>query len=120
MLGYYKPEGQDNVHFIRITFMYQEFVGHVTLMHGGNIKGADMLREALEFWVYADDDYMNSLVENDCKLKLHHSETKDEYWYSMEMKHVSGRDEYLIHDDLNDIEIQDMIVKVEIASYKEE
>lgn len=115
-MQYYKPKSGDNLHVIRVTFAYEEFVGHVEIPVHGNCKGADILDEGLSFWEVCEEDDMKHIISNDCKLRLHHNEAKDKYWYSMEMKHISGRDEYLIHDKLEDEELQDMIVKVEIIS----
>lgn len=110
MLEKYSP-GHHNKHTLRLTFNYGGYVGHVAFCVGGNCKGVSVLETPLDFLEDCDEDYMDTLIENDCNLTLYTNEC-DEWWFSLELH--SG-EEVCVFDDLDADDISEFVVAVEIV-----
>ncbi|MFR1104832.1 MAG: DUF5406 family protein [Acutalibacteraceae bacterium] len=109
MLKYYAPGSGNNEHTIRITFMVDDYVGHVAFVMGGNCRGSALLKaDFLEFDTQEDIDLY---TENDCACTYH----PDDDMYSAILKNSDG-DTLCIDGD--EREFQDAVVAIEYTNVK--
>lgn len=103
-------QGQTGCHIVGVTFMHEDYKGHVSWKEFGNCRGLDILYldDCCEF---EDPDFINNLIDNDCGLKL--IEEGGEY-VELTLTNESG-DKLLL--EVNTEELSDFVVKVEIEDY---
>ena len=96
------------VHTIRVTFMQEDYIGHVSYEVGGNCKGGNLLdpNDVLEC------DY--PFTENDCRFRC----VDEEMPYFEAMLHNAAGDALIVEGDENDM--LNMIVSIEIAAVRED
>lgn len=101
----YDIEIRNGVHRVKVTLQCREYTGHIWTNMGGNCYG----KTNLDF----DFECVGEDLENDCKLKYH----EDEDWFSAILKDKNGNT-CAVEGSASDF--NDMIVALEIISYKSE
>jgi hypothetical protein len=116
MITNYKP-AERNTHTVRITFNSEGYTGHISYKVGGNLKGLDIIENAVSFIETCDEDDIERLVENDCQFEIDFDDETDEATFGIVL--TKGEDNSKFIDILED-DIRNMIVAVEIADVKSE
>ena len=107
MIKYYKPEGY-GTHIVRVTFMMEDYVGHVAFPVGGNCKGEALLNAG--FLEEDTQPIIECYKENDCEFKFH----EDNECYSAFLKNPAGE---TIEVEAEACDMYDMIVGIEIVDF---
>lgn len=104
---YNLDEFNNTTHTIRVTFMYEDYIGHISYKISGNCRGADLLDA--NFLEYTDQEDIDKYVENDCELKV------DEDWniFSIVLHSPDGG---TFSFEGKDDELQEFIVAIEIVA----
>lgn len=109
MIKSYPVDSEFNAHTVRITFMVDEYAGHIAFNIGGNCRGAALLNTD-----FLDEDTQEDIdryIENDCDFRFH-DDGGDGYFSAVFIdaeRHrlsVTGTSE----------ELKDMIVRLEIEA----
>lgn len=106
MIDNYNLNINSAVHTIRVTFMVDNFVGHVAYKLRGNCKGLDVLEPMFDSHEQSDID---NYVENDCEF------TYCEYAYCYTLVLTNGEGERCLIE-ADDDELRNMIVALEIVN----
>lgn len=114
MINNYDPHDY-NRHTLRITLNYRGAVGHISFLRGGNCKGAYILSEAIDFFEDCDTNDIERLVENDCKLEM--ISVDNEVAFNVTLHEG---DKEVFFEAIDEKRLQELVVAVEIAAYKEE
>ena len=107
MIKFYTPEGY-GTHIVRVTFMMEDYVGHVAFSIRGNCKGGDLLDTD-----FLDEDAQSVIEgykENDCEFTFH----EDNESYSAVLKNPAGE---TIEVEGGGCDMRDLIVGMEIAEF---
>lgn len=94
---------RNGVHRVKVTLQQWEYIGHIWTNMGGNCYG----KSILDF----DFECEDGDLENDCKLEY----DEDEDWYTAVLKDKDGN---TCRVDGSASDFNDMIVALEIVSYK--
>lgn len=104
-------EDRWGTHLVRITLMYGQTVGHVTVQTNGNIKGLDVINTAID-----NLQSMEGIVRNDCNFQ--YDEKTDAYIIQLRMRSVEPTPAKTFTTILEWRDIEDMIVCVEIVDFQ--
>lgn len=116
----YNPKNR-NTHVVRVTFNSDGYEGHIAMRVGGNTRGGDILKYALDFIENCDDNDIENLVENDCTFELCSDEDDEEFWFNMTLTRENGVvSDKLVISEAEDSEVKDMIVSVAIVDCQPE
>ena len=96
---------------IEVTIQQCEYKGHYRIEITGNIKGASILKEALDTYYLDNTD----VVWNDCNLDIFEN-FEGESCFKVVLEDKKGN-KLLVDDYLT--ELEDLIVAVKIVDYKE-
>lgn len=107
----YKP-GNWGIHVIRLTFQDGAYKGHITHRTGGSACGATLLDT--DFIDRLDEDQIEYLDENDCKLSTNFNDWADEAFYTAVLRDEEGN-ELPIKADVD--ELRNLLVSIEIVDY---
>ena len=109
MLISYPFDSEFNTHTVRITFMVDEYEGHIAFNIGGNCRGAALLNT--DFLDTDTQDDIDRYIENDCSFCCH-EDSGDGYFFAVltdsngDTRRVEGTGE----------KMKDMIVRIEIEA----
>ena len=82
-MNHYDVEAFSGIHVVRLTFMYENYVGHVSFKIGGNCHGKTILQAALDF-IFEECNYGSSdFIENDCQLEIIESPFGDQFRFTL-------------------------------------
>lgn len=110
-MKYYNINIWKGIHTIRVTFMYKDYVGHISYEIGGNGKGIRVLD--FDFLENDTQEDIDLYVENDCCFEY----DEDEDTFRCEL-HNSNGDVLEYEDSPNSF--ADIIVGIEITDYRKE
>lgn len=111
-MKFYDIESSMGIHEVKITFQYQSYKGHIVEQIGGNCKG--FLVMDCDFCCWCSEE-IEKLKENTCKLKF--NEGLDYDYFTLELTSENGD---TCEFEVEYQELQEMIVAVEILSFKPE
>lgn len=107
MIKYYNPEGY-GTHIVRVTFMMEDYVGHVAFPIRGNCKGGDLL--GTDFLDEDTQPIIERYEGNDCEFTFH----EDSECYSAVLKNPAGE---AVKVEADGCDMRDLIVGMEIAEF---
>lgn len=108
-MNYYDVNIWRGTHTIRVTFMYKDYIGHISYEIGGNCKGA----KVLDFGFLENDtqEDIENYIENDCCFEY----DEDEDVFRCKLHNSNG--DILEYEDSPDC-FSTIIVRIEITDYK--
>lgn len=108
----YNVNGYRGIHTIRVTFMCEDYVGHIAYKVGGNCKGATLLNT--DFLENDTQEDIERYVENDCCFEYN----EDCDCFSYVLRNSDGDTWEFGDESPNDV--ANIVVSIEIIDYKEE
>lgn len=108
MESYIANNYRNGVHEYRITLMCDAYSGHITSRIGGNVRGSEILRHAIEF---IEDGY--GMFSSDCDFRF---DDEDGSFCSFTLSDAEGNE--LEFEDCDIEEAENYVVAVEIVGYE--
>lgn len=108
MESYIANNYRNGVHEYRITLMCDAYSGHITSRIGGNVRGSEILRHAIEF---IEGGY--GMFSSDCDFRF---DDEDGNFCSFTLGDAEGNE--LEFEDCDIEEAENYIVAVEIVGYE--
>lgn len=110
-MKYYDINIYKGIHTIRVTFMYKDYIGHISYKIGGDGKGSSVLD--FDFIKNDAQEDIDLYVENDCCFKY----DEDEDVFRCKLYNPQG--EILKYEDSPN-DFGDIIVGIEITDYRKD